>query len=136
MKVLRSIASVVGCYLVVFCLVLLSDPLLERIFPGQYVRGQVPPTFLLWISAAVFAVASILGGWLCVGIAPAKPGRHLLALFILGEAVGVVFTIVNPGHYPLWNSLLWLGIWPVCLWIGGRAKKRQHRETPEPVGAA
>lgn len=71
-----------------------------------------------------------------VGIAPAKPGRHLPALFILGEAVGVVFTIVNPGHYPLWNSLLWLGIWPVCLWIGGRAKKRQHRETPEPVGAA
>lgn len=136
MKVLRSAASVVGCYLVVFCLVLLSDPLLERLFPGQYVQGKVPPTFLLWISAGVFAAASLLGGWLCVRIAPAKPGRHLLALFILGEAIGLVFTIVNPGHLPLWNSLLWLAIWPVCLWIGGGSGARQSRETPAPVGAA
>ena len=123
MKALRSIASVVVSYLVAFCIVLLSDPVLERLFPAQYVRGRVPPAFLLWISAAVFALSSILGGWLCVRIAPAKPGPHLLALFVLGEAIGVVFTILNPGHYPLWNSLVWLAVWPVCLWIGGRRRK-------------
>jgi hypothetical protein len=124
MKVLRSIASVVVSYLVVFCIVLLSDAVLERLFPGQYVAGKVPPTYLLWISAAVFAMASILGGWLCVRIAAAKPGYHLLALFFLGEAIGVVFTVVNPGHYPLWNSLVWLAVWPVCLWIGGLGRKK------------
>lgn len=122
MKVLRSVASVLGCYIVVFCLVLASGPLLARLFPGQYVQGKVPPAFLLLISAAIFGIASILGGWLCVRIAPAKPGAHLLAFFILGEALGVVFTIRNPGHYPLWNSLLWLALWPLCIWIGGRGK--------------
>jgi ABC-type transport system involved in cytochrome c biogenesis permease subunit len=136
MKVLRSIASVVGCYLVVFFIVRLSDPVLERIFPGQYVQGKVPPMFVLWISAAVFAAASLVGGWLSVRIAPAQPGRHLLALFILGEAIGVIFTIVNPGHLPLWNSLLWLAIWPVFLWMGGRARGRRDREAREAVGAA
>lgn len=126
MKLLRSVASVVISYIVVTAIVILSDPLLSRLFPGQYVRGQSIPAFLLWIGAAIFAVASILGGWLCVRMAPSQPGKHLLALFLLGEVAGVISTIVNWNKWPHWNSFLWLAIWPVCLWIGGRGRRAEN----------
>ena len=126
MRVFRSIASVLLTYIVVFCIVSCSDPLLAHLFPGQYVAGKVPPVYLLWISTAIFALASVLGGWMCVTIAPSKPSRHLLSLFVLGEVIGVVFTVVNWSKWPHWNSLVWLAVWPLCLWIGGRLKRERR----------
>ena len=124
MKLLRSIASVVLSYIVVYGIVFCSDPILTHFFPTQYVAGKVPQPFLLWISTAVFALASILGGWLCVRIAPSKPGVHLFVLFVVGELVGLGFTVKAWGTgWPHWYSLLWLGVWPVCLWTGGRGRK-------------
>jgi hypothetical protein len=118
MKVLRFIASVVVSYVVVFVIVLDSDPALARIYPGQYIHGQIPPAFILWIGTAIYAVASIIGGWICVRLAPTKPGQHLLAIFVLGEVMGVVSTILNWSRWPDWQSLTWLALWPICLWIG------------------
>jgi nitrate/nitrite transporter NarK len=123
MKLLRSIASVLLSYIVVTAIVLISDPVLAHFFPGQYVSGKTAPAFVLWIGSAIFAVASIIGGWLCVRIAPSKPGAHLLALFILGEVAGVISTIVNWNKWPHWNSFVWLAIWPIFLWIGGRGRR-------------
>jgi len=124
MKLLRSIASVVISYLIVYTIVFCSDPILTHFFPTQYVAGRVPPPFLLWTSTAIFALASIFGGWLCVRIAPSKPGVHLFVLFVLGELVGLGFTFKAWGTgWPHWYSLVWLIVWPVCLWIGGRGRK-------------
>ena len=39
---LKSIAVVVGSYLLSVALVLATDPLLSRLFPGDFVRGRVP----------------------------------------------------------------------------------------------
>lgn len=128
MKLLRSVASVVLSYIVVYGIVSLSDPVLMHFFPGQYVRGQVPPVFLLWISTAVFGLASILGGWMCVRIAPFRAGGHLFVLFLLGELVGGYFTWQRWGSWPHWYSLVWLIVWPVCLWLGGL----RRRSAPEP----
>ena len=122
MKLLRSIASVVVSYIVVYGIVFLSDPVLTHFFPTQYVMGKVPPTFLIWISTGIFALASILGGWLCVRIAPSKPGMHLLVLFLVGEAVGLYFSIHNWGVWPHWTSFVWLVVNPIFLWIGGRGR--------------
>jgi hypothetical protein len=123
MKLLRSVASVVLSYVVVYGIVFASDPVLTHLFPGQYVSGKVPPTFLIWISTAIFAVASIFGGWLCVVLAPSKPGTHLLILFVVGEALGIFFTVHNWGVWPHWMSFVWLIVWPVFLWIGGRIRR-------------
>ena len=123
MNVLRSITAVLLSYVVVTVIVILSDPLLAHIFPGQYVAGKAVPASILLIGAAIFALASILGGWLCVRIAPSKPGKHLLALFILGEVAGVISTILNWNKWPHWNSFLWLALWPICIWLGGRGRK-------------
>jgi nitrate/nitrite transporter NarK len=122
---LRSIASVVVSYLVVFALVSLSDPVIAHFFPGQYVRGKVPPDSLLWLSTGVFALASVLGGWLCVRLASSHYAAHLLWLFLLGEAVGGVFTVANWKTWPHWQSFVWLVVWPVCLWLGGLGRRAQ-----------
>jgi nitrate/nitrite transporter NarK len=124
MKLLRSVASVLLSYVVVYGIVFCSDPLLTHLFPTQYARGQVPPPFLLWISTAIFALASILGGWMCVRIAPFRPAGHLFVLFLLGELVGVYFSWQMWGQgWPHWYSLVWLIVWPVCLWLGGLGKR-------------
>ena len=125
MKLLRSVASVLISYVVVFGIVMASGPLLARLFPGQYAAGKVPSLSLLWVGTAIFAVASILGGWLCMRLAPSRLGAHLLALFVLGEALGVVTTVVNWSKWPHWNSFVWLAIWPVCLWIGAMPALRR-----------
>jgi hypothetical protein len=132
MKVLRTLASVLGSYIVVFGIVLLSDPVLEHFYPGQYVRGQVPPVFLLWITTGIFAAASILGGWMCVRIAPSRPSMHLLALFVLGEVFGALSTWANWGRWPHWHMLVWMAIWPVCIWVGalGRRSREIHPTPP------
>ncbi len=126
MKILRSIASVLVAYVVVFAIVLGSDPLLARMYPGLYVRSQIPPNFILWIGTAIYAIASVLGGWICVRLAPSKPGKHLLALFLFGEVMGIVSTILNWNHWPHWQSLTWIALWPLCLWIGGLGRRTTH----------
>ena len=123
MRLLRSVASVVLSYIVVFGIVRCSDPILAHFYPGQYVRGTVPPVFLLWISTAVFMLASILGGWLCVRIAPFREAGHLFVLFLLGELVGGYFSWQMWSTWPHWYSLVWLIAWPVCLWLGGLGKR-------------
>ena len=123
MKLLRSIASVVVSYIVVYGIVALSDPVLAHLFPGKYVTGKIPPLSLLWLSTAIYALASILGGWLCARIAPSRPGLHLLVLFAIGEAIGIFFTVHNWGLWPRWMSFVWLVVWPVFLWIGGKLRR-------------
>lgn len=130
MKLLRSVASVLVSYVVVYGIVMLSDPVLMHFFPTQYVAGKVPPTFLLWTTTAIFAVASTLGGWLCVLIAPSRPGVHLAALFILGEALGLFFTWRMWGQWPHWHSFVWLAVWPVCLWIGSTFRRQPYSAGP------
>jgi hypothetical protein len=125
MRALRSIASVVVSYLIVFAIVSLSDPVIAHFFPGQYVRGKVPSDALLWLSTAIFALASVVGGWLCVRLAPSSYAAHLLWLFGLGEAVGVCFTVANWKTWPHWQSFVWLAVWPVCLWLGGMGRRTQ-----------
>src|SRR5580704_5198986 len=57
----KSIAVVVGSYLLSVVLVLATDPLLSRLFPGDFVRGRVPSDAALVASTALFVVVSILG---------------------------------------------------------------------------
>jgi len=127
MNLLRSFASVLVSYIVVFLIVFLSDPVLAHLFPGQYVRGQVPPATLLWIDTAIFAAASIVGGWLCALMAPSRPGMHLFLLFLIGEMLGVATTIASWNKWPHWHSLVWLLLWPVCLWLGALGRRGSRR---------
>jgi len=57
---LKSIAVVVGSYLLSVVFVLATDPLLSRQFPGDFVKGRIPSEAALIASTALFVVVSIL----------------------------------------------------------------------------
>ena len=116
---LKSIAVVVGSYLLSVVLVLATDPLLSRLFPGDFVRAGSPPTTRSWRARRVFVIVSILCAWLCARFAPGRAARHVLWFFILGEAMGIAAIIPNWSKgWPHWYWLSWLLTWPVSCWIG------------------
>lgn len=116
---LKSIAVVAGSYLLSVVLVFGSDPLLSRLFPGDFVRGRVPSDAALMASTACFVVVSVFCAWLCARLASRCASSHVLWFFILGEAMGLAATVPNWSKgWPHWYWLSWLLTWPVSCWIG------------------
>jgi len=125
--VLKSIAVVVGSYLLSVVLVIATDPLLSRLFPGDFEKGRIPSTNALLASTACFAVVSILCAWVCARFAPDNPARHVLWFFILGEVMGIAAIIPGWNNgWPHWYGLSWLVIWPVGCWIGLKLAGRRR----------
>ncbi|HUD12069.1 MAG TPA: hypothetical protein VMQ56_00310 [Terracidiphilus sp.] len=123
---LKSIAVVVGSYLLSIVLVLATDPLLSRLFPGDFVPGRIPSNHALMASTACFVVVSILCAWLCARFAPRRAGLHVLWFFIIGEVMGIGATIPNWSKgWPHWYWLSWLLTWPLSCWIGLLAAGRR-----------
>jgi hypothetical protein len=116
---LKSIGVVVGSYLLSVALVIGTDPLLSRLFPGDFVKGHIPSNPALAASTAFFVVISIFCAWLCARFAPDRAARSVLWFFIVGETMGVAATIHNWGKgWPHWYWLSWLVTWPISCWIG------------------
>jgi len=123
---LKSIGVVVGSYVLSIVLVLATDPLLSRLFPGDFVKGRIPSNPALATSTALFVVVSILCAWVCARFSARNAARHVLWFFILGEVMGIVATIPNWNKgWPHWYWLSWLLTWPITCWIGLRLGERQ-----------
>ncbi len=122
----RSIAVVVGSYLLSIALVLATDPLLSRLFPGDFVRGRVPSGPALMASTGLFVVISIVCACICARFAPRRAGRHVLWFFAIGEVMGIAATIPNWSKgWPHWYWLSWLLTWPVSCWVGFKLAERR-----------
>jgi len=127
---LKSIASVIGAYALSIILVLATDPLLSRLFPGDFEKGRIPSTSGLIASTALFIVISILCAWVCARLAPNRAGRHVLWFFIIGEVMGIATTIPNwSKDWPHWYWLSWLLSWPVSCWLGLQLSRRGHEQS-------
>ena len=115
----KSVAVVVGSYVLSVVLVLATDPLLSRLFPGDFVKGHIPSDASLMASTACFAIVTVICAWVCARFAPGRAARHVLWFFVIGEVMGIAFAVTgrNSG-WPHWYSLSWLLIWPVGCWIG------------------
>src|ERR1700722_18589959 len=92
---LKSIAVVVGSYLLSVFLVMATDPLLSRLFPGDFVKGRIPSDAALITSTALFVVVSILCAWLCARFAPGGTARHVFWFFVIGEVMGIGAIVPN-----------------------------------------
>jgi len=115
----KSVVAVVGSYLLSAVLVQATDPLLSRIFPGEFVWGRVPSDAALIASTALFVLVSVLCAWLCAHFAPGRVARHVLWFFVVGEAITTLILIHNwTQGWPLWYWLSWPLTWPVSCWIG------------------
>ena len=116
---LKSIGVVAGCYVLSVVLVLCSDPLLSRVFPGDFVRGRVPSNSPLMASTLLFVLIAIFCASLCARFAPGRAALHVLWFFAIGEVMGIVTTIPNWSKgWPHWYWLSWLLSWPVSCWLG------------------
>ena len=126
---LKSIGIVLGSYALSIVLVLCTDPLLTRIFPGDFEKGHVPSNVALLASTAFFVVISILCAWICARFAPRLPAKHVLWLFILGEVMGIAAIIPNWSKgWPHWYWLSWLLTWPISCWIGLKLAGSSNRQ--------
>jgi hypothetical protein len=116
---LKSIAVVLGTYILSIVLVVATDPLLSHLFPGDFVKGRIPSNAPLMASTAFFVVISVLCAWGCARFAPNRAVKHVLWFFILGEVMGTASIIFNWNNgWPHWYGLSWLLSWPVSCWIG------------------
>ena len=132
---LKSIAVVLGSYVLSVVLVLGTDPLLSRLFPGDFAKGHIPSSNPLMASTALFVVISIACAWVCAHFAPGSAARHVLWLFILGEVMGLAATIPNWSKgWPHWYWLSWLLTWPVSCWIGLILGERRNRQASAAAG--
>jgi hypothetical protein len=132
----KSIGIVAGSYVLSVILVMLTDPLLSHLFPGDYVRGSVPSNTPLITSTALFVVISILCAWICARFAPGRAERHVLWFFIIGEVMGIISIIPNWSKgWPHWYWLSWLLTWPVSCWIGLLLGGRRAAPAPAPSTA-
>jgi hypothetical protein len=132
---LKSIAVVVGSYVLSIVLVLATDPLLALLFPGDFERGRIPSSTALAASTALFVAISILCAWVCARFAPSRAARHVIWFFVLGEVMGVAAIIPNWSKgWPHWYWLSWLLTWPVSCWIGLLLSRRRSDSHPTTVG--
>jgi len=132
---LKSIAAVAGSYVLSIILVVATDPLLSRLFPGDFVQGHIPSNPALAASTGFFVVVSILCAWLCARFAPSQPGKHVLWFVVIGEVMGVAATIPNWSKgWPHWYWLSWLLTWPVSCWIGLLLARRRAEQPTRAIG--
>jgi hypothetical protein len=125
---LKSVTVVLGSYALSVLLVMGTDPLLTRLFPGDYVEGRIPSNSALMASTGFFVIISILCAFLCARFAPSPATRHVLWFFILGEVMGVAAIIPNWSKgWPHWYWLSWLLTWPVSCWIGMMFASRRRQ---------
>jgi hypothetical protein len=126
MNALRSVVAVFVSWSLVYCLVYLGDSALAWLFhqppmPADLRQSIAHPLTFILLSTIIYAAATIIGGWTCILWAPVHPRLHLFLLFVLGEAVGIFLAVGMWATHPHWIALVWLAIWPFCLWIGGIA---------------
>jgi len=133
----KSVGIVLGAYVLSIILVMASDPLLSRVFPGEFVRGQIPSNPPLLASTGWFVIVSILCAWLCARFAPGRAALHVLWFFVLGEAMGIAMTIPNWSKgWPHWYFLSWILSWPVSCWLGFLLSgRRAGQPSAQPAGA-
>ena len=132
---MKSVVVVALSYALSVVLVMCSDPILSRMFPGDFVKGNIPSDKALMASTVAFVLVSIFCAWVCARFAPSNPAKHVLWFFVVGELMGIGFTIPmwNKG-WPHWYSLAWLLTWPVSCWLGLKLAGRRAEQSAAAVG--
>jgi hypothetical protein len=115
---LRSTLSVLAGWAAVGVLVVLTDFVLGKIFPSEYVAGKIPPDRLSALSLATSTLYSVLGGWITVKLARARPWRHALYLILWGELMGVLSAVMTWGLMQWWYQIGLLAAWPLAIAAG------------------
>lgn len=131
MPMLRRIGSVLLGFIVILLLVGVTDAILEKLFPAQFVNPDgsyaIPGLpLVVFIFGYVFVYAGV-GGYLTARIAPQSPMSHALALGALLLLVSLAFALANPHQQPLWYLLTSTVFVVLGCVAGGSLKARSAR---------
>lgn len=132
---LRSVLAVVVGFVVIGCLVGVTDLMMRSLFATSFgPNGRTTDVVVLAITEIyVFAYATA-GCWLCARIAQRRPMLHALILGVLGLVFNVIGTYMTWQLYPAWYHVVALILVMPAAWLGGRIAERQL--AARPVGLA
>ena len=118
----RSILAVLGGWMAVGVLVVVTDLVLGRMYPQAYVAGKIPPDYLSALSLATSIVYSIAGGWLTALIAAKRKWTHVWALVAWGLLMGIASAIFTWGQIQHWYQIGLILGWIPAVLLGGYIK--------------
>ena len=119
----RSIVAVVGAYVAIGLLVVLTDQLAALMIPG-FKSMSMPPLYYFVLSVITDTLYTVLGGYLCSLIARERSRTATIGLIIFGEILGVVSTVLFWQNVPHWFSFALLIVYPPAVWLGYRLRSR------------
>jgi hypothetical protein len=123
----RSLMAVFGGWLVIQFLVLVTDEILARVFPGKLSAGIAVEPWLLGLRLACGVLYTVLGGWLAALLAPERPWRHAVYLILLGETLGILLAGASLGLLPFWYIGGLLLLYPLAVLAGAWLRLRGAR---------
>jgi hypothetical protein len=115
----RSIMAVLGGWMAVGVLVVITDLVLGRMYPQAYVAGRIPPDSLSALSLATSIVYSIVGGWLTARIAARRKWNHVCALVAWGLLMGIASAVFTWGKIQHWHQIGLIVGWIPAVILGG-----------------
>ena len=118
MAMWRTLVAVLAGWVLVGILVVLTDSILMKVFPKDYVAGQMPPDHLTAISLITATLYSAAGGWLTARLARSRPWLHAGYLIVWGETMGLVSLALTWGQIQLWYQIGLLVLWPAAVAAG------------------
>jgi len=120
-KILKSIGAVLGGFVTVFILSVLTDVILEKlgIFPPQTQPEKY--TSLMLLFALIYRGAyTVIGGYITAKLAPSKPMKHAIILATIGTIVAILGTIANWNLGNHWYPVALVIISPFCILLGAK----------------
>ncbi len=126
-QVPRAVLAVFAGWAFVVALALATDSLLMKLYPREYIQGQMPPAWLAALSLTTSAFWCIAGGWLCCYISRGFPWRHAAALALWGVAIAGISTYLAWGRIQPWYQIGILLLWPAAVFTGAWLRSRQLR---------
>jgi hypothetical protein len=124
----RIVAAVLGGYVGIGILVVLTDLVFAAVIPGFRAMTTLP-TYYFVIVTFTDALYSIAGGYLCAYIARAAVSRATLGLMIFGEIAGIVSVVLGWHIQPHWFALALLVLFPPAVWFGSRLRSGSANRT-------
>jgi CHASE2 domain-containing sensor protein len=116
---LRSVGVVLGSYILIGILVVLTDSVLGQALGAKPGQGQPVPALYFVVSLFTAPFYSGIGGYVCARLAARAHWKHVIALVIFGELMGVASTVMFWGQQPVWYAAGLLVLFPVMVLAGG-----------------
>jgi hypothetical protein len=121
--VIRSVLVVLGSFLAMAFVVIVTTALSARALLGRGAPGSPPSLTPGYLAANLTcsALAALLGGWLAAHYAPSAPQTHVAALAVLMISLGLASMRQSiAAGQPRWYAMVLLLGMPLMAFLGGR----------------